>query len=354
MALVPLSSRFAGAAGRSPSPLWIAPLVAIVLAGCGGDGDASAEPPPEPLSVHDAVVVTFNTGTAGSIGAASDADGYGPDQAELSDLYYGNGLAWLELVEDTRRFFAALDPDVVFFQEIFHPGDCETIPPEAHGGFICERWRPGDPTVAQEVLGDGWQVACHLGKPDKCAAVHERFGRFVGCDTALCLDGLDGGTVPDCGSGSRVGRGVIERVDGSRLTLVSIHGSSGIEQADQDCRVRQFGQVFDDLGDGSPAANGEHNLVAGDLNTDPGRMFDFDESAAYFADQAAAAGLAFHSEVGMDATPTYGGLFNIDHVLSDDYEGTCVVPGVTEGWAPVTTANFFDHKPIVCRLDRVP
>lgn len=283
-------------------------------------------------------VVTFNTGTPNLPGEGRDA----------VDMYYGNGLSWQAAIDDTRAFFARIDPDIVAFQEIFHPAECAAIPPEAHAGFICETWRDGDPTVAQEVLGDGWQIACHLGKPDKCLAVNRRLGHFAGCDGDLCLDGLDGAEVPDCGSGSRIGRGVVALENGGELTVVSVHGTSGLEQADQDCRLRQFEQIFSDL-DGEPAANGERNVILGDLNTDPARFAGDDESAALFAQEVDGDPFHFITEVGTDVTPTYT-LVNIDHVVSDALDGRCSHPGL-EGEPPVAETPYFDHKPAVCEVD---
>jgi hypothetical protein len=156
----------------------------------------------------------------------------------------------------------------------------------------------------------------------------------------------------DCGSGSRIGRGVVDLVGGGTITVVGVHGSSGITLDDQACRERQFDQVFVDLGlgDGEPAANGAVNVILGDFNTDPLRLADGDTSAARVA-EFVGEGKRFHfiNDVGRMAAPTYA-IFNIDHVISDGFTGSCVVPGVTEGVPPVTDAVYFDHKPIVCRI----
>jgi hypothetical protein len=298
--------------------------------------------------------VTFNTGTSGTVDPEAPPDGYGTAQAALEDQWYGNGLAWAPSVQAAKAWLAATDPDVVAFQEIFHPGDCAGIPLEAQVGFACEGWTAGMPTVAQSILGPGWQVMCHAGKPDKCEGVNRRFGRFRGCDADLCLEGMAGSTVEGCGKGARVGRGVIDLWDGGgTLTLVGVHGSSGIAADDQQCRVQQFQQIFADLGlgDGQPAANGTRNLVLGDFNTDPGRLAEADTSAARLLDFAGP-GKAFHflTEVGAEVTPTYAGLFNIDHVLSDTLSGTCWTAGVTEGHPPVTDIVFFDHHPVACTI----
>jgi hypothetical protein len=319
------------------------------------DADARAIDAPRPDARTSFTVVTFNTGTSESMGHDQPPDdGYSSAHAKLSDLYYGDGLAWSPAIKDATAFFAALDPDLVVFQEIFYSADCLQIPATATKDFVCETWSPGDPTVAQTILGPGWQVACHPGKPDKCAAVKKSFGSFRGCASDFCLEGLAGSTIAGCGKGARVGRGVIDLVGGGELTLVNVHASSGVTGDDQDCRTKQVEQVFVDLGDGKPAASGLRNLILGDFNTDPGRLALLDKSAARWNDFVGA-GKAFHfiSPVGPFVPPTYAGLFNIDHAVSDAFSGSCWVPG-SAGKPPVSTAIYFDHKPLVCTLKLPP
>jgi hypothetical protein len=318
-------------------------IIVVALLACG----CSADPPA--LSF---IAVTFNTGTnPGQPHDDPPDDGYSSADADISDMWYGDGMAWLPAIDAARRLFAEVSPDLVGFQEIFHTGDCPNIPPEYHDRFACSGWSPGDPTVAQMALGGDYQVACHLDKPDKCLAVHRRFGSFRACDADLCLDGLAGAEVPDCGSGSRIGRGVVDLVAGGALTVVNIHGSSGFTAEDQRCRVAQFDQVFVDLGDGAPAASGAVNVIVGDLNTDPGRLAGGEDSATRFA-AFVGDGQRFHfvTDVGEDATPTYAGAFNIDHVVSDAYQGSCWAAGISEGHPAVIEAIYFDHVPIVCTL----
>ncbi len=363
-------------------PWPVAALLAFALAGCSsvahpaldvppdstvpvdapGDlvgetfGNIDAVPPadltsdfsPDAQAPRPFLVVTFNTGISmapdGSPGSMT------PAQAEEADKLYGNGLAWLPAVDAARIFLAAFDPDVVVFQEIFPSESCVDIPVEARPGFVCETWQPGEPIVAQAVLGPGWQVACNWLKHDKCAGVNRRFGTFRGCDGDLCLDGLAGSTIEGCGKGARVGRGVIDLVGGGALNLVNVHGSSGIAAGDQDCRGKQFRQIFVDLGDGAPAANGVRNLVLGDFNTDPARLAEGDPSAAYLASQVGP-GTRFHflTDADPDGLPTYGGFVTIDHVIADFLDGTCWTAGVTEG-APAAPGPWFDHHPTACTV----
>jgi hypothetical protein len=296
-------------------------------------------------------VVTYNTGTSeGMNHDAAPDDGYGSEHALVSDTHYGDGLAWVPAVAATTALFAELDADIVAFQEIFWSDLCADIPVDAHTDFICERWTAGDPTVALEVLGDDWQVACHPGRPDKCLGVRRSVLEIDGCDDDFCLEGLEGARVDGCGSGARVGRARLLRDGEPWLTVVSVHGSSGITAEDQACRVAQVDQVFVDM-DGEPGANGEHNLVLGDLNTDPGRFSDFDPSAVrwttYVGDDA---DFRFHSDVGEQAPGSYQGVADIDHVMSDSLSGGCGVAGLDASLPSVLDAVYFDHLPIVCDL----
>ncbi|MFH2010813.1 MAG: hypothetical protein ABI333_29700 [bacterium] len=319
------------------------------VAACGDDDGGNGNGNGNGLQF---VVLTFNSGTSEGLGHGDGLDdGYSTLDASYSDLYYGDGLAWSPAVEATTAFFADVSPDVVVFQEIFYTGDCSGIPPEALEKFICDTWQPGDPTVAQLVLGEGYQVMCNPGNNDKCAAVKRAFGSFRGCAGDFCLEGMEGFRVNDCGHGARVGRAVIELVAGGELTLVNYHGSSGIDQDEMDCRRQQVDQVFVDLGDGEPGANGARNLIMGDLNTDPGRLASMDPSALRWTDFVGE-GLPFHfiTEVGMDAEPTYQGIVNIDHVMSDTATGTCWVAGLDGGPPPIIEATYFDHLPIVCTV----
>jgi len=329
-------------------------LLALLAVGCqepqGDDDDSAVGAQPVPLTA-----VTFNTGTSENMGHDGEPDdGYSSEHAGYSDEYYGDGLAWTPAVTATTTFLADVAPDVIAFQEIFHSDECAEIPSEAQQDFVCETWLDGDPTVAQLVLGEGYQVMCIPDHPDKCAAVNRTFGSFQGCDDDLCLEGLFGTRIEGCGSASRIGRGVIDLEAGGTLTLVAIHGTSGLTDEDKECRALQVDQVFVDLGDGEPAANGDHNLIMGDLNTDPGRWADIDISAERWNEYVTGETFYFLTEVGEDAPPTYAGLTNIDHVISDSATGACWHAGVTDDHAEVIDAIYFDHVPAVCVLEFLP
>jgi endonuclease/exonuclease/phosphatase family metal-dependent hydrolase len=300
------------------------------------------------------VVMTFNTGTTPTLRHdGPPEDGYTSTQARISDDWYGNGLAWSAAIEAAKQFRQRVDPDIVAFQEMYYPESCSKIPEKSRVGFIGETWKPGDKSVARTVLGYEYQIAYHPGKPNKCLGVHRRFGTIRGYNAKSETNWLEGAAVKGCGGGARVARAIIDRPNGETVNVISIHGTSGMSPADQECRVRQIERIFVDFGDGAAGVRGAQNLILGDFNTDPGRAASIDKSAARWNDFAGS-GKAFHfiSKMGADAPRAYQGFADIDHVVSDVFHGACRYPGVDQGSEPVFRGVYFDHTPVVCTLSK--
>lgn len=293
--------------------------------------------------------ISFNVGTSTVLPHDDDSsDGWTSVQAEISDDHYGNGLAWSPAIDAAAAFIAQENPEIVAFQEIFDPEECASIPVSVWPGFICESWTAGDLSVAELVLGPAYQIACNLGRSDECLAVRTDFGSFEGCLGSLCRDGLDGAVVQGCSRGSRVGRGRIRLANGGELTVVNMHGTSGITSGDMACRELQIDQLFDDF-DGTPAADGAYNLVLGDFNTDPVRLIVFDSSAQRLTSYVGSgASFDYLSDSGPLDPPTYQDFVTLDHVISDSITGGCEVAGLTPGVPAVFETTYFDHKPITC------
>lgn len=294
-------------------------------------------------------VMTFNTGTGASKLPGCDTNlGYGPEQARISDAYYGNSLAWKPAVDAVREFVQGISPDIVAFQEMFYCEECADVPEEARPGFVCEDWKPGSPTVAQLVLGEEYQIATHPGNNDKCLAVHKRFGRIRGCEEDFSLGGLEGFRIENCGGGARVARAVIDCVSGETITVISCHGTSGILAQDRECRARQVEQIFVDFGDGIPGVNGTAHLILGDLNTDPKRMRCIDRSARRWHDFVGTE-KPFHfvTDAERCAPGGYLGFIHIDHIISDVFQGEVLNLGDSE---EIFHFRMFDHTPVVARM----
>lgn len=292
-------------------------------------------------------VVTLNAGSGKSVDRLRDANaGYGPAQAEMSDRWYGNGLAWPAVIRDVRAFLDKADADIVGLQEVFYSGHCPDIPPSAREGFVCATWEPGEATVAQRILGDDYQVACHPGKPDKCLAVHRRLGRIEGCAEAFCLRGLEGLDDDGCGSGNRVAATTVQLVGGGSLRVVHMHGTSGVTRADTRCRL---GQIEAIAGEGGAAP--EFGVILGDFNTDPGRVTWLDPAARALRRFARPPGsYRFMTQVGFFVRPTFLSFLNIDHILAAGMSGACWYAGRTPETSPVSELVYLDHTAVVCDL----
>lgn len=312
--------------------------------------DADTGPPPDALTFR---VMTMNIGT--TVGLPHDlgesdgrGDGYTAVMAAVADTYYGNGLSWNPAEAALTAFLARERPTVVVFQEGFFDRDCESIPVDPELDFVCRDYSPERPLQIERLLGPDYQTACADGQDDNCLGVLRDFATIEGCPTdAVCLGGLTGQPVPDCGHGARIGRAELALRDGRRLVVVNVHGTSGIGEGDQACRAGQFAQIFVDRGDGRPAADGDHNLVMGDLNTDP-VLFDGADASVAVWRAWVGRGRPFHYISSPGEPKTYAGAVSIDHVVSDTLQGSCVVPGATGGVPPVLDAVYWDHKPVLC------
>ena len=338
----------------------LAPCLAVVLLTACGDDDASSGP----IELR---ALTFNGGTTDGLPhdlfeGTVRGDGYTSAMAEIADELYENSLSWNPAEAALTRYLAAQRPAIAAFQEIFHDPWCETIPVDPALDFVCRGYSPDRPLQVERLLGPDYQVACAEGQEDNCLGVRRDVGRILDCPLdEPCPGGLAGTGPPDgCSRGARVGRLVVELADGRELVVVNVHGTSGFSGEDMRCRVSQFEQVFVDRGDGTPAADGERNLVLGDLNTDPLLLEGLDPSATTWVrfvgdpddpddpDDPRRFRWISSPEPGADAS--YLGLVRIDHVVSDVGRGSCFVGGVTGGTEPPTDAIYWDHRPVVCDL----
>jgi len=315
-----------------------------VVAGCA-----------EPEASGTFLAMTFNAGTTRGLNHDAQDDGYTQELADIADALYENSLSWNPAEHALTAFLAEHRPEIVVFQELYFDPWCETIVVDPQLEFVCRDYTRARPLQIQRLLGPDYQVACASGQDDNCAGVLKSFATIRGCPLDdVCLGGLEGMGPPNgCSNGGRVARAVLDLADGRSLTLVNVHGTSGIEPADMDCRAAQFAQIFVDRGDGEPAASGENNLIMGDLNTDPFIAAGQDPSAAFW-NRFVGDGLRFHyvSSDAPDGERTYLDLFRIDHIVSDGLRRRhCHVPGATPGEPPVMDAVYWDHRPVLCEVD---
>lgn len=358
----------------------------LVLSACGGasDGpgerdvpaaDPASDPSPADAASADAAeipvppasftIMTFNVGTTDNLDHSGDPDDYSNELGDIQASFYGNNLAWRPAIAAARALFDLQKPDIVAFQELYWEGKCQADCAEIEEGdpdqfadacanqvFACQGWKADEPIVVQQVLGPDYAVACAPGHPDNCVGVRKAFATLVQCDEDLCIAGLDGMPPPNnCTSGARVATAVVQVHGGPVLTVVDVHTTAGTNKT---CRKAQFEQVFEDRGDSKPAAYGEgNNIVLGDMNIDPFLM-EYDASVDYWNMQVGE-DKRFHyiSSSDKSGPNTHPASFSkLDHVISDNLTGSCVVLGVSEGTtAPLSEGStYFDHRPVLCTV----
>jgi len=300
--------------------------------------------------------MTFNVGTTNNVLHGRDeeegeGDGYTDAHAEENAAKYSNNLAWNPAEKALTEFIAVHKPAVVAFQELYYDPWCEDIEVDPLFDFVCNDYSAGAPLQIERLLGEEYFVACAGGHPDNCVGVRKDFGVLSECPEAgVCIEGLAGMPPPSgCTSGSRVGTALLRLPDGRELAVVNAHTVAGMTDNNMACRKEHFQQIFEDRGDGKPAAYGEANLIMGDMNTDPFLLAGADPSATYFASQVGP-GKKFHfvSSDGADGPDTHVTPMKLDHVISDALVGACVVAGVTEGSALPMKTSYWDHKPVIC------
>lgn len=355
---------------RTPETLgWVGLTIGLGLSGCvspspatdgGRDASAADAPPLEPPPGAEVfVVVTVNVGTAPELDhdrgeADGTGDGYTSEMAAVADALYGNGLSWPPAERAMADFVARTRPHVIVFQEAFYDGNCADIVADPALDLLCRGYVPGSPTQMERILGPDYTSACAFGHDDNCVGVRRDFGTIRGCpEGTFCLVGMASAEPADgCSGAGRMSWATLDLIGGGTLGLVNVHGRSGFSSEDTSCRASELRLVFEDRGDGVPAASESANLVLGDFNTDPVILAGGDPSADYLGTVTApGARYRFITETARSSTPTYAG-FRIDHVISDAFVGRCTHPGKTPGTTPVTTATYWDHVPAVCEIWR--
>jgi endonuclease/exonuclease/phosphatase family metal-dependent hydrolase len=302
---------------------------------------------PEPLDFR---VMTFNCGTTNQV-LHKGQGGYTAEHGDLIDASYRNNLAWAPAEEALRQFIAAHQPQVVVLQEVYYDGWCETDDLELPSGLdmVCDGYDKDAPLQIRRLLGDQYHAACAWHFADLCVGVRKDFGQLAACQDEVCIDALPGTPVDGCSSSARVARAEITLVAGGELTVVAVHTNAGMSYDDQECRGKQFAQVFEDSGDGAPAASGTANVAMGDMNTDPFAFVGADSSLDVW-NKYVGEGKPFHyiSADSYEDPVTHVTFMHLDHVISDSVIGECLVHGESPGTQPVMDSSFFDHRPVVC------
>jgi hypothetical protein len=292
---------------RSPGGVWLA---LVLVAGCGSEGTTR--------------VLTYNIGNA--------------DDQEPN---YPLRLSYQSYEDYVAKQIRALDPDIVFLQEVLAPNLCAKFT-EGDAARTC--FGAGGKAPVERILGDGYSIVCDARLQVECIGVKKTFGSIEGVAAgALSLMGAETPPLPlpacsyaagecddtKCDAEATVGA-VYVQARGKRLRVVHAHpNAAGINGATsylgEPCRQAQLQQLFEGLTGSAPA------ILGGDWNVDLALFASAREKALW--EQYVGPGKRFTDLSPLDAqgqfSPTrrIGVATAIDKVLSDAYTGTCKVHG---------------------------
>lgn len=285
-------------------------LVLVLVAGCGGESVTR--------------VMTYNIGNA--------------DDKEPN---YPLRLSYQSYEDHVAKQIRALDPDIIFLQEVLAPNLCAKFT-ESDSKRTC--FAAGGKAPVERILGDGYSIVCDARLQVECIGVKKTFGTIEGvAPGALSLMGAETPALPlpscsyalgecddtKCDAEATVGAiTVLSR--GQRLRVVHAHpNAAGMNGATtylgEPCRYAQLQQLFDGLTGTAPA------ILGGDWNVDLALFASAREKALW--ESHVGPGKRFTDLSAQDSqgqfapTRRIGVATAIDKVLSDRYAGSCKVHG---------------------------
>lgn len=280
-------------------------------------------------------------------------------------------LCWTELEQTITARIAELAPDVVMFQEVLDPAQCDAVenPPEDH---VCQLEMAGfQPPQARRLLGPDYTVVCDARNGYECIGVHTDFGTINGCEEGeLCPRAArTAPPVEGCDEGFTLSAVTVAAGDTS-FDVINGHPPSDAAGATEgrECRTAYFEHVF---GAEATLVTSDTVVLGGDFNFDPYRQSDAYPDITLWNTHVGFTGptqagdspaFAYHSGV-VEHDPPYWtsplSKTTLDHVVSTGLVGRCVTLGAHPGLAPLDMGigdqiSRLDHLAQWCTLDFAP
>jgi len=273
---------------------------------------------------------------------------------------YNNKLCQKKIEDNISKNIQALQPDIVFLQELMHPSQCDGWD-EMDKEKVCFGENIlYEKNQARRLLGKPYTIICasrmrsEIGHPVgmECIGVKTSIGTIEGCrpgELCFSLDGLD---TPDRGCNPEfIIMSAIARVRDITIKLINAHPHS----RDKHCRDNSMEQIFE--GPINYSGSKANIIIAGDFNFDPFRsnsdtpgiwqrhvgLFGSEKPFYYHS------GLAEHN-------PPYATahfLFQkrtIDHVISNFAAGICTTLGEAPGTHRIDGGKGMDHRALLCDM----
>jgi len=274
---------------------------------------------------------------------------------------YNNKLCQLTVEKAIAEHIKTIRPDIIFFQELLHPSQCEDLN-EADRNKVCYKKNEADITSyqPQRLLGKNYSILCaarmreEIGHPlgMECIGVHVDFGSIEGCDRGqICFtsQGLDS-PASDCNPEFIVMSAIV-KVGDLRIGLINGHPHS----RNKSCQDNSIKQIFEGV-NGIPLVDTDKIIIAGDFNFDPFRGNNVPKSWQLNVGMFGS-GLPFYYHSGLvehePPYPTAYFLFQkktVDHVISNFAWGVCTTLGEAPGTRRIDNGKGMDHRAVMCDL----
>lgn len=276
--------------------------------------------------------------------------------------HYNNKLCDKKTENVIASNIRALQPDVVFLQELLHPDQCKGWV-EINPNNVCykfeeqkEKYQP------RRLLGANYSIACaarnslKLGHPVslECIAVNTGVGLIEGCEAGgLCFGiGVQDTIKPGCNPDFVI-HSVKARIRGLAVKLINVH----VESRNRKCRNVAIRQIFERGDSYGGLAFEEYTIVAGDFNFDPFRDKDDlqDFWNIYVGDDNAKSPFRYHSGP-VEHQPPYPTVRfllqhrTVDHILSNFAVGASLTLGEAPGTLRLDNGLGMDHRALLCDL----
>lgn len=275
--------------------------------------------------------------------------------------HYNNKLCKKSVEENVAKNIKALHPDIVFFQELIHPSQCEGWVENNKGRVCFGIGSQSEPNQARRLLGEAYTIVCasrmrvEVGHPVgmECIAVKIQAGAIEGYlagKTYESLDGLDtlGG---ECNPEFVImsAKAKVHNID---LKLINAHPHS----RDRNCRDESLRQIFE-RPKNATLTSSENIIIAGDFNFDPFRSINNPPDIWLQNVGLFGSGKPFYYHSGLaehdPPYPTANFLLQkktIDHVVSNFATGICVTLGEAPRTQRIDGGKGMDHKAVLCDM----
>jgi len=273
---------------------------------------------------------------------------------------YNHKLCQKRVEENISNNIRALQPDVIFLQELLHPSQCDgwTELDRRKVGF--DKNNQSVSNQARRLLGSSYTIYCasrmrpEIGHPIgmECIGVHTNAGIIEGCQPGglfYSSEGLDSPN-PECNPEFII-MATMAKVRNITIKLINAHPHS----RERRCRDNSLEQLFEKV---KEAQNVKTNtIIAGDFNFDP--FHSVEKTPDIWKKNVGVFGSGkpfyYHSGIAehVPPYPTASILVQkktIDHVISNFAAGICSTLGEAPNTHRIDGGKGMDHRAIICDM----